>query len=218
MTEDTQTSNEPAEVDVSLDDVIEEFSSSFQPEPQAQSYTPHQDTQPQSVPMTNIDPLDQDQWRQYLESQAQNQTALQRQVQDLNSKLTEYQQREQQKLVEADIQKAVETVNKDLNADPMMVELALEKYAREKPGFAKIWENRNQNPKAYEKALKAISKDLHGKFSVRQDPQLTENQRAVRSSQQAMATKTSREYDNPIEERLANAENFDAEWARIRGS
>jgi hypothetical protein len=213
MTEDTQASQEPTEV--TLDDVIEEFSGSFTPETLRQEPIQQQQI---VAEIGNVDPLDNDQWNRYLQSQQQNQSALQRQVQDLNSKLTEYQQREAQKLVEADVKKAVDLVNADLNADPMLVELSLEKYAREKPGFARIWENRNQNPKAYEKALKAISKDLQGKFSVRQDPQLTENRRAVRSSQQAMATKNQPDYQNSLEERLATADNFEAEWARIRGS
>jgi CTP:phosphocholine cytidylyltransferase-like protein len=51
-----------------------------------------------------------------------------------------------------------------------------------------IWNNRGKNPKALTAALEAFAGELKDKYTVRQDPQLVENQRAVKASQQQMAT------------------------------
>lgn len=218
MENETVPSETPEQVPT-LDDVIGEFSVSTQP-----SYQPQAAPEPKQSPQTvqqypaTFDPLDPESVTRYAQANAQGYTALTSQIQDLSSKLTQYEQSQAQAKIEADIQSAVQKVNKDLNADPMMVELALEKFAREKPGFKAIWDNRNSNPKAYDKALSAISKELQGKFAVRPDPQLIENTRAAKSSQQSLSSKQT--YDNPIEEKLAKADSpaeFDRIWSQMRG-
>lgn len=207
MSEETQLSEEPEAVQ-SLDDVISEFNVAPLPmettEPQTVEHT-----QPQYTP---VDPLDADQWNSYQQQQSQHQAALQGQLQDLNSKLDQYDQERVGNQVRADIKSAVDQVSKQVeDSDPLMVELYLEKRARENQGFRSIWDNRANNPNALNKALSAITNELKGKFSVKADPQLAENQRAIQQSQQSSNTSNAPVYNNTIEENLGSAES-EAEW------
>ena len=205
MTDETQPSPEPEAVPT-LDDVISEFNI----EPQ-QTVT----TEPKTVEFAQpdpVDPLDTDQWNKYQHQTSQNQAALQTQLQDLNNKLTQYEQDKVQIQVDGDIKAAVESVGKQIeDSDPLMIELYLEKRARENEGFKSIWDNRAKNPKALNKALGAITNELKGKFSIKADPQLAENQRAIQQSQKQSNSTNAPTYNNSIEENLGSAQS-EAEW------
>lgn len=212
MNDETQPSPEPEAVQT-LDDVISEYNvePSFNQPMEPAEPKPVEYQQPQFNP---VDPLDSDQWNNYQQQQSQQSAALQGKLQEVDSKLNQYEQERSDRLVQADIKAAVDKVSKSVeDGDPTMIELYMEKEAREKPIFRQIWENRANNPKALEKALSAISNDLKGKFSVKADPQLAENQRAIQQSQQSSNTSNAPEYANSIEEKLGNAES-DAEWER----
>ena len=200
--ENAQPSPEP-EVAPSLDDVISEFH--VDPPTPAE---PQQPAQPQAPTFQPVDPLNDEQWRNYQAQQMQRETALQSQLQDVSTKLTQLEQERVNAKVEADIKSAVKTVSEKVeNADPVMVELYLEKRATESEGFRKIWENREANPAAYTKALNAISGELSEKFSFKADPQLAENHRAAIQSQQSGNALPASEFNNSSEERLANAKS-----------
>ena len=157
----------------SLDDVINEFDFGTEP-------APVQTPAPAPAPSVKIDPFDDNQINQYLNQTLQGQTALQSELQAIKQTLSTYEQRENERRVEADIKQAVEKVSKKVEGvDPMMTELYLEKRARESEGFKKIWENRHLKPKALEKALDAIALEMKDKFLVKADPQLIENKRAM---------------------------------------
>lgn len=208
MNDETQLSDTPEAVQT-LDDVISEFNPSSTETMAPTEPKPVEYTQPQ---YNSVDPLDTDQWNHYQQQQSQHQAALQGQLQDVNSKLEQYEQERNNNLVQADIKSAVDTVSKNVeDGDPMMIELYLEKRARENDGFKNIWENRAKNPNALNKALDAITNELKGKFSVKADPQLAENQRAIQQSQQSSNTSNAPEYANTIEESLGSAES-DAAW------
>lgn len=146
-------------------------------------------------------------------AEQQKHSALGQTINQLNSKLSQIEQETRQKQVEADIGKAVEKVNSKVKADPMLVELALEKKAREDARFMKIWDNRYKNPKAWDAALEAVTSELQGKLSVRNDPQLTENQRALKASQRNMATSNLQKDDSW--DNLSD-EDFDRKWAEAK--
>lgn len=192
MSEEAQPSEAP-EV-ASLDDVINEFGSFEAPKPAepAPVESPRYEA-------PRIDPFNEDQVNNYFAQQSRQQTALQASVQTLNQKLSQYEQREEQRRVEADIKDAVGKISKKIDgADPIMTELYLEKRARESEGFRKIWENRHSKPEALNKALEAISVELKDKFSVKSDPQLVENQRAMSQSQSKSVDTRS---ESPLEEK-----------------
>lgn len=203
--EPSATQNEP-----SLDDVISEYSAqpvqqspqpSYQPEPQRQGYQ-----------QNGFDPNDLSQ----LFGQEQSQlSALTSQVQALTNQLTLQEQRREQDLVTADIKNAVNTVSKKVEGlEPDFVEFYLEKKASESPGFKQIWDNRKANPAALAKALGAISNEMAQKYTFRTDPQLAENQRAAKTSQQSSASRAESEFHNSLEEKLANAKTS-AEFSKI---
>jgi hypothetical protein len=213
MTEETNAPESQEPQVATLDDVINEFNV---PNP-APTPTPTAPVEPRTaVPAMpeGFDPLDEASVKNYAALQNQNLTALQSHVQELNTKLTQSEQHNAKVKVEADIRSAVETVSSEIdNADPVMVEIYLEKMAREKPGFQAIWDNRATNPGAFNKALKAVSNDLKGRYDFKADPQLAENHRAANQSQQQSETTTTPTYANADEESLAGAKT-DAEWNR----
>lgn len=222
MTEETEAPESPEPQVASLEDVIAEANQSFsQPAPTPAAPTepgPSQTVEP-VVPMT-FDPLDDASVRNYAQATAQGQSALQSQVQELNAKLTQYEQSTATAKVEADIRSAVTKVTSEVDGlDPVMAEVYLEKRAREEPGFQSIWNNRDKNPGAYNKALGAIANELKGRFDFKADPQLAENHRAANQSQQQSETTQAPQYNNTSEERLANAKSpaeWASEWAKVK--
>lgn len=165
-----------------VDKMANDFATS-QPQPQ---------TQPQPEPQAPVsvpDPVtDAEAFRRFMGQDHQNRLALRQTLQKVEQQLTAHQQEQARKTEEADIKRAVEIVNADLKADPDMVEVALGAKARKDPKFLKLYEMRHKNPDAWDAALKAYSSELEGKFAMRADPQLVENQRAMKAAQQSMAT------------------------------
>ena len=220
MTE-SNASNPPVETTVeattkSLDDVYKEFNvddaaEQFQAQP-VQNAPPPVQTQPY-VP----DPLSDPTAFQKLAQQSLQETAyLRTNLTSLTQQLSQIQQGQLKKEIEADIGKAVEQVRKKVDINPKAIDVMLNAKAEEDPRFKKLWDNRNKNPKAWASALEAVSNEFAEVFKVRQDPQLTENQRAMKVAQQSMATT---KQDNP-NDKWANLPpaQFDQEWSRlIRG-
>ena len=216
MEENTQaTDSEP--VVASLDDVIAEYN--VQPAAPAATQPETVSREPVIQPPATVDPLDSNQFNNYVSQVNNGQSVLNNQLQEVKSELTELRQERQQLQVEADINQAVGQLNEGHNLDPKLVRVHLELTAQEKPGFKQIWENRNENPAAYQKALKAVSKEMGDIYSVRQDPELTANQKAIQQSQQSRATsKDADSSGNPRQDALENATSqgeFDQAWQRM---
>lgn len=154
-----------------------------------QQQPPPQNFQQTEAPINVPDPIsDPDGFKQFVLHDQQNRQSLSKALQTVSQQLTEQQQKQLRSQEEADIKQAVDLINEDLKADPDFVEIALGAKARKDPRFLKLYENRAKQPDAWKAALKAYAGELEGKFSFRSDPQLAENQRAMRTSQQAMAT------------------------------
>ena len=198
-----------------VDDEAQQFTA--QPVQNTPSQNPAPVYQPAYQPQTVIpDPIsDPDGYRQFMLASQQQNSALGQTINQLTGKLSQMEKERQQQQIDADIGKAVAKVNSKVKADPLMVELALEKKAREDGRFMKIWHNRQKNPKAYDAALEAISNELQGKFTVRTDPQLTENQRALKASQRGMASSNQSKDDGW--DNLSDAE-FDQKWSEAKRS
>ena len=196
-----------------VDDAAQQFTA------QPVQNTPPQNTQPAYQPpyQPSIpDPIsDPDGHRQYMLASQQQNSALGQTISQLTGKLSQMEKERQQQQIDVDIGKAVAKVNSKVKADPLMVELALEKKAREDGRFMKIWDNRYKNPKAWDAALEAVTNELQGKLTVRTDPQLTENQRALKASQRGMATSNSSK-DNGWDN-LSDSE-FDQKWREAKNS
>ena len=188
MAEEVQQAEQPATLDdvyrkYNVDSVAEDFARA-QPAPQ-----PQVQEQPQAQPVIVPDPVtDADAFKQFMASDHQNRLALRQSLQSVSQQISQFNQEKLRVQEEADIKRAVEIVNADLKADPEMVEVALGAKARKDPKFLSLYEQRHKKPDAWNAALKAYSSELEGKFAMRPDPQLVENQRAMKTAQQQMAT------------------------------
>lgn len=189
MEETTQTSAEPsaAPQESALETVYKEFgieeqAASFQP--QAPAPAP----QPAPAPAFKApDPFDPN-FGAYQAQLASGVGALQQALTQTRGELTQLQASLQSQRTEADIKQAVGVLTDVAKIPPKIAEVAMEAKAREDKRFLQIWQNRQNNPKAFNAALKALGAELQDQFTVRQDPQLAENQRAVAASRNSMAT------------------------------
>lgn len=187
---------------------VEEQASNFQAQP-AQQYV--QQPQNQWLPDPIADP---DGFNHYSRQQNEVLSKLDQTVRSLNDKIQSYENQTKQQKIDADVERAVSRVNEKWNTDPLMAEIALEKMYRSDANFKKIWDNRDRNPKAYEKALDVLADKLAPTFSIRQDPQLTENQLAAKKSQQTMAS-TAKADKNAEWDNLSEGE-FWAKWNAMK--
>ena len=135
-------------------------------------------------------------------------------------KLNHFEQAAARQAEEADIKRAVEQVNKhlgDAKLDPDVIEISLGAEARRDPRFLQLWNQRTTNPKAFQEGMKAFSAKLGKKFSMRADPQIAENQRALKEATSTKATGTP---DDSMTDRLGKLQgaDFDRAMAQLRGN
>ena len=206
----------------SLDDIISEFAVPA-PTARQQVADPVQPAaSPPSYPdiPSNIDLMDPDNARQFVDGVTKGQSALRAQLAEMQAELSKSRQREAELQVEGDINAAVKAVNTNLDLDPRVVRAHLEILAQDKPGFKTLWERRNENPKAFKQALGAVKKELSSMYKRPTDPTLAETQAALRQSQQTLASRSRAPSEDPIADKLASAKSdaeFNRLWADIRG-
>lgn len=166
---------------------IEEQAASFQPE----NKTPatQQTTQQQAPALKAPDPFDPN-FPAYQAQLANGVSSLNQALQATRTELGTLRQELHHERTEADIKRAVGTIAEKSGLDPKFAEVAFQLRAKEDPRLLQIWKNRAQNPAALSKALEAVATEFKQTYTVKQDPQLAENQRAIRASQQQMATTT----------------------------
>ncbi len=166
---------------------IEDQANSFQP----QSPTPAATPAPAATPKIPVDPFAPD-FALHQEKLAHGVSVLTQAQGQAFQKLDALEKRIQQRETEADIKQAVGVIAEKSGIEPDIAEVALEARARSDPKFLALWNQRHKNPKALSAALQALSGEFKDRFAVKQDPQLVENQRAVKASQQQMATTAAR--------------------------
>jgi hypothetical protein len=198
-----QTSTEAPAVESTLDDVyskynVEDTAQQFSAQPEKQPQQ-HQQQQPQaqpvqdahvSIPDPTLDPAGYKSWET---ARYRDQQSLRQALHSVAGKLNAYEQAAARQAEEADIKRAVEQVNGHLGEsklDPDVVEISLGAEARRDARFQVLWNNRHKNPKAFQEGIKAFSSKLAKKFSMRADPQIAENQRALKEATSTKATTT----------------------------
>ena len=165
---------------------IEADAAEFKPQP-TQKPQEQQPQQQQPVIPKVPDPFDPN-FGAYQQQLATGLTALNQALADTQGRLTNMQQQLTYERTEADIKQAVGTIVEKSGLKPSIAEVALQAKARDDPRFRAIWNNRAKNPVALKAALSAVAEEFQAEFTVKQDPQLVENQRAVQASRNAMAT------------------------------
>jgi hypothetical protein len=224
--EATQASTEQPQ-ETTLEDVyktynVEETAQSFSAKPEQQQPQPQPQVQPVQdqniqIPDPTLDPAGYKAWET---ARYKDSMALRQALQGIAGEIHKERAARAQAKEEADIKRAVESVNQhlgDSKLDPDVVEISLGAEARRDPRFLKLWENREKNPKAYQEGIKAFAGKLSKKFSMRVDPQIAENQRALK---EATSTKATTAPEDSLTDRLGklNGADFDREMARIRGN
>ena len=187
-----------------LDDVYKEFDV----ETQAEEFK----AEPEPTPVTQEipDPLDTDAYRNY---ERQNNDAIMKELDSVKAKLTEFQKGQQEAQISKDIQQAVEFIKPKVEGvKEKAIEIQLEMKAAEDPKFKRLWDNRNSNPTAWNRALSAFANEVAETHSIKQDPQLTENMRAVAQSQHSMTTNA----PDPHDEWPDDPDEFDQKWGQLK--
>lgn len=135
------------------------------------------------------DPItDPEGYNRFLMQQTQSLQELTSTTKALADKYQSWERTTQEQRINQDVDKAVTRVNEKLKVDPMLAEIALEKMYRTDANFKRIWDNRERNPQAYERALDVVADKLVPMFQTRQDPKIAGDIRAAKTSQQSMAT------------------------------
>lgn len=213
----TQQVEQTSTAEPTLDDVYNEFkvTPSEPPQQAQQQPQPHQQQVRQEAVIP--DPaLDPEGHKAFMRNQMAEAQEVKGALRALVQHATQFEQQRARAAEEADIKKAVETINSKLNADPDFAEIAIAQRARKDPKFKALWDNRAKNPQALDAGLKALATELSKKFEFRVDPQLTENQRAMKEATQT--TKAVGAQPENIVDRLGKltGREFDAELDKIR--
>lgn len=190
----TQTAEAPKQE--SLEDVyktfkVDEMANEFQAKPTKQEA--RQEPQPQREETISVpDPvLDSAGYKAFMERTFRDSVNTKQALHKLESQLKERERAAFQEREEADIRKAVSKVNGHLGEAKLpddFVEVALGVEAKKDPRFLTIWSNREKNPQAFDAAVKAFAGKLGKAYALRADPQIAENQRALREATSTKAT------------------------------
>jgi hypothetical protein len=199
-----------------VDEMAKEFQATPQPKEQPQERQEVRQERPQiSIPDPVLDPAGH---KAFVERSASESANIKQALRELKTQLSERDRAAFQEREEADIRKAVGKVNDHLGDAKLpddFVEVALGVEAKRDPRFFTIWNNRTKNPQAYEAAVKAFAGKLGKTYALRADPQLAENQRALR---EATSTKATTAPEKSQDEKLAalQGKDFERAMARIR--
>lgn len=197
--------------ELSIEEQAKQFTTSVQPQyqPQYQSQPAYQPPQFQVPdPVTNPEG-----YNRFMAMQGQMVSGIDATLKTLHEKVSSWETRQLEQKVNQDVDRAVSKVNEKLKVEPMLAEIALEKMYRSDANFKRIWDNRDRNPQALEKALDVVSQKMQTMFNVRQDPQIAENLRAAQSAQRNMST-TKTQSQNDEWANLSEAE-FQRKWQMI---
>ena len=110
---------------------------------------------------------------------------------------------------------AIKTIGKEVELDPMFIEGALHTTYNRDKNFQKIFDNREQNPEAYQKALSIVASQLKSKSVVQHDPQIAENKRALEQLQKSARSGTSQEKPEDATKEMSAAQ-FDHYWEKLK--
>lgn len=197
--------NETQETTQSLEEIATEFNVGNQ--------TQTEQSTPQPSPNYMPDPVTQpDEFRQF---QANSMAEITRQNQQLNQRLTQFETERAQTAEKAELEGLVDKMAPNFEGVPKpYLKYALADHYEQNPIFAKIWDNRSQNPQALEKAITAITPEIQKQLAIQPNAQLEENQRALEQS-----TKSTTAEPNPNQDvmNLNNAE-FGQEWERLKSN
>jgi hypothetical protein len=218
-----QTEAAAPEKEVTLDDVyreagLDKLVTQDNTQQTRQETATTQETQHKVEPSSIPSAYDEENFKAFMARQAAGTTELEKAVKSIAGFLTEQQRQAAANATRADIEKAVGAINEVVkHPKPKVIEAALDGMVREDPRLKAIWNNRGKNPGAWNNALKIVTKSIAEDFSVKVDPNLVAAQRARKDAQRQMATTSTQDEGNPLEERMGKAQglDFETEWERL---
>jgi len=168
-----------------------------------------------SIPDPTLNPTE---YRAYEARKLKESSELRQALRQVDGRMQAFMQAAVKAQEEADIRGAVSEINDhlaDKKLDAEEVEIRLGTKARKDPRFMQIWQNRTKNPAALKAALKAIASEIGKKTEYRVDPQIAENQRALK---EATSTKATTAAEPSLEEKLGKLSpaKFQRAMAQIR--
>jgi len=220
--EQEQQSSEPVEtVETQQPETptLEDIAKKYGVEEQMQNFTaqPQRETQQTQIHAPSVpDPVtDLEGWNRYQQTKAAAENVLIGTIRELSEKVTNMEKSSAQQALNADVDKAVSSVGKDLDLDKDLIEFHLNKKYDSDPVFKRLWDSRATKPKALNEALSVIRGEVIKKYSIKADPQLAENFRAAKSSQKAMQQSRKEDGQNESIMKMDDAE-FDLWSSRVK--
>lgn len=179
---------------------------------------PTPDPQPQKVevspaPDPTTDPEGYSKWLVANNQQnAELRTSLNQTLEQLNAE----RQRVAQEREEQELNALVDQVHKEIGEDVSrnLVKYALADRYNSNGAFKAIIENRHKAPEALTKAVQAILPELRKDFSIKADPQIAENQKAMSEGTRGSSAPSDDDSDLKML-RLGEVE-FGQQWERIK--
>lgn len=195
-----------------LDDVY----SKFNVQEAAEEFTAkpvQQEPVKREAPVIPDPALDVDGFRKWAGNIAVQDEQVRQSLYSINERLERNEQERIRGQEEADLKAAVSKVKEKVDLEDDFLEVALAHRAKRDPKFMNLWTNRSKKPEAWNAALEVVANDIGKKFSARQDPQLAENQRAMKVSRDQMAT--TQKVDATEKWAKMDSGEFNQEWNKL---
>ncbi|MGH9427647.1 MAG: hypothetical protein ACRD2L_15255 [Terriglobia bacterium] len=195
---------------------LEDVYSKFNVEAATQEFTakPALQQEVKREPPVVPDPaLDVDGFRKWAGNIAAQDEQVRQSLYSINERLERNEQERIRGQEEADLKAAVTKVKERVDLDDDFLEVALAHRAKRDDKFMNLWVNRSKKPEAWNAALDVVANDIGKKFTARQDPQLAENQRAMKVSRDQMAT--TQKVDQNEKWSKMDAGEFNQEWSKL---
>lgn len=185
--EKVETTSSDSQQEDTLDSVLKDFPV----ESVAQNFTatPKRPEPPEvNIPDPSYDP---DGFKKEISKFARNDWEVGQKVDQVLSAVEEMKAERQRLAEQTDLNKVVEEIAEAvpaLKGKDRVVQGLLGAYAQQDQRIAKVWEQRKQNPAAWNKTLNVLKKEIAKEFDFMADPQLSENVKAAKASRDQMAT------------------------------
>ena len=191
MAEQEQVDTVPSEA--APEETLEDVFRQFPVEEAAKSFDAQPNRSVEKAPEINIpDPsYDPDGFKTAMKSLHTNDWEVKTTLNRVSEQLDGLRQERQRAIEEDDISSTVAKIQESipaLSGKDRLVKGYLGAMASEDQRVARVWENRRQNPAAWNKTLSVITKQMAKDFDFQVDPQLAENTRAAKASRDQMAT------------------------------
>lgn len=121
-----------------------------------------------------------------------------------------------------DFQDAVNRLVEKANVPEAQKELAagyLLQKATTSKALQGLWQGRGDKPEAFSKAIDALVPALQDALSIKLDPQIAENQRALDDAMKSQTTSSGTPPEESHEDKILKMDKgqFEAEWRKIKG-